>query len=70
MKNLLNQLQEIEKEHSDFFNNSNKKIIDYITAGVFGSQIFINNDLPIEVIGKIRKVFDALSPPFKPEEKP
>ena len=63
MKNLLNQLQKIEKEHEDFFKKSDKKIVDYITAGVFGSGVFINNDLPIEVIDKIRKVFDTLSPP-------
>ncbi len=69
MKKVINQLQEIETEHADFFDKSDKKIVDYITTGVFGSGIFINNDLPIEIIQKIRKVFDTVVPPFCEENK-
>jgi hypothetical protein len=58
MKHILAQLEEIEKEHPEFFTDPDKKIVDYITKGKFNSGVFINNDLPLEIIAKIRKVID------------
>jgi hypothetical protein len=60
MKSVFYQLQNIENKHADFFKKSGKKIIDYITGGMFGSGIFINSDLPIEIIKEIREVFDTV----------
>ena len=60
MKSVIHKLQKIEDKHSVFFNGSGKKIIDYITDGMFGSGIFINTDLPFEIIKEIREVFDTI----------
>ena len=60
MKSVIHQLQKIENKHTVFFNGSGKKIIDYITSGMFGSGIFINTDLPFEIVKEIREVFDTI----------
>jgi hypothetical protein len=60
MKSVIHKLQKIENKHAVFFNKSGKKIIDYITDGIFGSGIFINTDLPFEIVKEIREVFDSI----------
>jgi preprotein translocase subunit YajC len=62
MKNIKRQLQEIEEQHADFFDKSSKGITYYITTGIFGSVTFINNDLPLHIIAKVRSVLDKAKP--------
>jgi 3-methyladenine DNA glycosylase AlkC len=61
MQQVSNKLNEIEKEHPEFFKEAGKSITDYITKGVFSSGVFINTDLPIVITNKIRKTLDEFS---------
>jgi ABC-type Zn uptake system ZnuABC Zn-binding protein ZnuA len=69
MKNIINELNKIEKDHKVFFLKSGRSITDYITEGVFNSGVFINHDLPTKVISKIREAFDKASPSNESEPK-
>ena len=63
MYDLLDKLKQIEKEHADFFEGTGKSITDYITEGIMGHGVFINTQLPLPVIAKIRIVFDQAELP-------
>ena len=58
MVDLINRLNEVEKQHPEFFEKKGKGISEYITAGMYKSGVFVNEELPKEIIEKIRKVFN------------
>ncbi len=61
MAELIDKLDRIETAHSDFFEAQGRSIHDYITQGIFNGGVFINTDLPVEIIAKVRGVFDNFS---------
>jgi hypothetical protein len=63
MVDLISRLNEVEKQYPDFFEKKGKSISEYITAGMYQSGIFINGELPVEIIDKIRKIFSEITFP-------
>lgn len=61
MIELINRLNEVEKQHPEFFEKTGKGISEYITAGMYKSGVFVNAELPKEIIEKIRKIFNETS---------
>ncbi|HTA62718.1 MAG TPA: hypothetical protein VK835_09695 [Bacteroidia bacterium] len=59
MTKLIKQLIKIEQQHPEFFKEKGKCISDYIAAGMYKAGALVHPDLPVEIMDKILKVFNA-----------
>jgi hypothetical protein len=58
MEDLIKRLNELENQHPEFFEKKGKSISEYIASGIYASGVFVNGELPAEIIEKIRKIFN------------
>jgi hypothetical protein len=58
MVDLINRLNEIEQQHPEFFKEKGKSISDYIAGGMYIAGVFVNAELPQEIMDKVHKAFN------------